>query len=140
MSEAEKKTLLVIDDDPAIRHLIGDALKPSGHEVVLAANPLEAFASRRPADFDLIVTDYDMRALKSNVLAVLEQISDGPGSASGGGVPPIIVVTGYGDHVRLNECARWPSIRGVLDKPFDLADLRRAVAEALGASTTDEQA
>jgi len=57
-----RERVLVVDDSPAIRHLVADALTRQGFEVTTASDGQEAVetvdAQREP--FELVVTDYDM--------------------------------------------------------------------------------
>ncbi len=57
-----RERLLVVDDSPAIRHLVGDALTRQGFGVTTASDGQEghelAIGAEKP--FDLVVTDYDM--------------------------------------------------------------------------------
>lgn len=57
-----RERLLVVDDSPAIRHLVGDSLTRQGFEVTIACDGREALdraiASSPP--FEMIITDYDM--------------------------------------------------------------------------------
>jgi DNA-binding response OmpR family regulator len=57
-----RERLLVVDDSPAIRHLVGDALTRQGFEVTTASDGQEglerAVSAEKP--YELILTDYDM--------------------------------------------------------------------------------
>lgn len=65
--------LVVADDDPAIRRLIGSILKREGYEVCLAADGAEAIAMTHEALPDLVILDYMMPDLDgARVAAVLK--------------------------------------------------------------------
>ena len=57
-----RERLLVVDDSPAIRHLVADSLTRQGFEVTTAQDGQDgldkAVAAERP--FDMVITDYDM--------------------------------------------------------------------------------
>lgn len=61
MTESLKKTLLLVDDSPCIRHVWGAELTRDGYEVVLAAHGKEALAQIGQQTFDLIILDMHMR-------------------------------------------------------------------------------
>jgi CheY-like chemotaxis protein len=52
--------ILVIDDDPQMRDLLGEALKGHGHEVLLACDGREGVALYRASRTDLVITDIYM--------------------------------------------------------------------------------
>lgn len=62
VSLAGRERLLVVDDSPAIRHLVGDSLLRQGFEVTTAVDGQDALDKALDAQppFELIVTDYDM--------------------------------------------------------------------------------
>jgi CheY-like chemotaxis protein len=62
MAEAAGATILLADDEPAIRSLIGAALSAEGYRVLEAKNGYEALQvfDKRGADIDLLITDMCM--------------------------------------------------------------------------------
>ena len=80
-------SILVVDDDPAIREMVGMALTREGYEFIEAGNVLEArqlIASRRP---DLILLDW-MLPGQSGFEFARQLQNDKSGST-----PPIIMLT-----------------------------------------------
>ncbi len=59
---AGRERILVVDDSPAVRHLVGDSLARQGFEVTTATDGLDGLEKAAVADppFELLVTDYDM--------------------------------------------------------------------------------
>lgn len=124
--------VLVVDDDPAIRGLLADALRDEGFSVDLAAHgreALDAMRTRRPATvvLDLMMPVMDgfsfMEACHS------EQLCDN--------VPIVVISAVYEALARVNEVP----VHACVAKPFDLDDLVRTVcqfARANGASAPDE--
>ncbi|MGE0133794.1 MAG: response regulator [Dehalococcoidia bacterium] len=114
--------VLVVDDDPQMRRLVGMVLEDEGHEVRLACNGLEALELLvgTEAGPEVIVLDLRMPEL------------DGPGflaryRAEWERCAPVVLMSGEdGEQVeRLGATV-------VVTKPFDLDDLIAAVAAAIG--------
>jgi two-component system, NtrC family, nitrogen regulation response regulator GlnG len=109
--------VLVVDDDAAIRTVVGQALRRAGHEVVLAdtlAAAERAMARARP---DVLVTDVLLP--DGNGLDRLDRAG-----------PPVIVLSAQNTlttAVRAAEAGAYE----YLPKPFDLDALTGAVAGAL---------
>jgi DNA-binding response OmpR family regulator len=59
----QRERLLVVDDSPAVRHLIADALGRQGFAVTVADDGQTALDLARQEHFDMVVTDYDMPRL-----------------------------------------------------------------------------
>jgi DNA-binding response OmpR family regulator len=59
----QREKLLVVDDSPAVRHLIADALGRQGFAVTVAEDGQVALDKARQERFDMVVTDYDMPRL-----------------------------------------------------------------------------
>jgi DNA-binding response OmpR family regulator len=60
LDPGQRERILVVDDSPAIRHLIADALGRQGFAVTVADDGQSALERAREQRFDMIVTDYDM--------------------------------------------------------------------------------
>jgi CheY-like chemotaxis protein len=110
--------VLVVDDDPAIRGLVGDALRGEGYAVDLAAHgreALEAMRARRPSTvvLDLMMPVMDgfsfMEACHKERLCV---------------DVPIVVISAVQDALR--RVSEMP-VHACMAKPFDLDDLVRTV-------------
>lgn len=80
--------ILVIDDDPQIRDMLGQILERAGYEVVLAANGEAACELFRESPTDVIITDMVMPE-KGGVETIMELRSEFPRvkiiAMSGGG-------------------------------------------------------
>ncbi|CAA9581878.1 MAG: hypothetical protein AVDCRST_MAG19-4107 [uncultured Thermomicrobiales bacterium] len=111
------RTILVVDDEPAIRDLIEDVLRDEGHAVRGASDGLAALAEVERDPPDLIVCDLMMPRLDGrSLVARLRE--------AGAGVPVLIVSAAP-------RAAAGLAVSGVLAKPFDLGDLVTAVERAL---------
>ncbi len=55
-------TVLLVEDEPALRRLIGSALASAGHRVLQASNGGQAIAAfdREGSSIDLLITDLEM--------------------------------------------------------------------------------
>jgi DNA-binding response OmpR family regulator len=62
VSLSGRERLLVVDDSPAIRHLVGDSLTRQGFEVTTAQDGKDGLERALAAEraFDMVITDYDM--------------------------------------------------------------------------------
>jgi two-component system, cell cycle sensor histidine kinase and response regulator CckA len=62
MDPASKKTVLLVDDDEAVRDCLLFMLEASGYEVITAANGPEALHKFRecPGKIDLLLSDIQM--------------------------------------------------------------------------------
>jgi CheY-like chemotaxis protein len=117
--------ILVVDDEPAIRSFIADALRASGYDVVVAASGRDALAAvyadtLSPA---LLLTDIEMPGMNGIELAARLR-ADRPATR-------VVLMTGReASAARARE--RDGLVEGVLLKPFGLAELLEAVLEAIG--------
>jgi CheY-like chemotaxis protein len=99
-------TILLADDEAAIRNLAGQVLRSCGYTVLEAADGLEALetAERHPGPIHLLLTDWSMPRLDGGGL--IRSLSDGHPETA------ILVMSGY-----LN--VELPSMCPFLQKPFN---------------------
>jgi CheY-like chemotaxis protein len=115
--------ILIADDDPDTLELIELAVAGPGVEIYRATDGLELLeliAEREP--FDLIVTDINMPWIEG--LQVLASIREAELET------PVLVVTGL-DRPGLTDTVARMRYAMLLRKPFEIADLRRAIAALL---------
>jgi CheY-like chemotaxis protein len=116
------RTVLVVDDDDAIRTLIARVLKRAEYEVAVAANGSEALTHLRTHPFTAVVLDLMMPVMSGfEVLEYLRTHDDA-------GTPAVVVVSAAGE--RDLDSIQSPLVRAVLRKPFDLTELLKAVEKA----------
>ncbi len=123
-------TVLLIEDDDAVREFAREVLRSRGWRVVEAAGPAEALAivTEREATFDVVVTDVVMPGLSGGELADrLEQLQPGL---------PILFVSGYAD-VDVIGRGQLRAGRQLLAKPFTGAELVYRVQELFAAARPD---
>jgi CheY-like chemotaxis protein len=124
--------VLLADDDPALRAVIAEALGADGFDVLQAGDGAELLdlvgpsllGTRQGSPAELVVADLRMPGLTGlSVLAGLRQLDCRV---------PFILITGYGDPATHAEAYRLGA-SAVLDKPFELRQLREAVRSCLAA-------
>jgi len=121
-----KKRILLADDDPGIREMLGRVLESEQYEVVLAGTGREAvakFAAHLP---DLILLDLNMPDLDG--WEAIDRITRTHPFAS------VIVITA---RPKQYEQAAGMFIDALMEKPLDLALLLAAIAELLAESETE---
>lgn len=118
--------ILIVEDDDALRRLLGRALSQRGFEVVAAADGAEALGlAETRGPFQLVVTDLVMPGISGKTFAdrFLE---------SHDGVP-VVFMSGYADEV-LGERGMLPESVNFIQKPFLPLDLVAKIRELLGES------
>jgi CheY-like chemotaxis protein len=58
--ETEHLHILIVDDDPNVRHILQKMISHLGHTVTTAADGLEALSRLREHDIQLVITDLEM--------------------------------------------------------------------------------
>ena len=116
--------ILLAEDEEALRAFVARALVQDGHEVLSAADGGEALdvLTREQGRFDLLLTDIRMPVMDGIALA-LAAARDHPDLT-------ILLMTGYADQ-RERAHGLDALIHDVIAKPFSLAEIRKAVQEAL---------
>ena len=118
--------LLIVDDEDAMRTLVARAIAMDGHEIVTAADGAEALKilGNGQNAFDLLLTDIRMPVMDGIALA-LTAARDLPDLT-------ILLMTGFADQ-RERASGLNAIAHDVITKPFSVADIRSAVADALAA-------
>ena len=119
--------ILIADDEDSMRQLVARAIAMDGHETVTAQDGAEALEILTRADggFDLLLTDIQMPVMDGIALA-LSVARDFPDLT-------ILLMTGFADQ-RERASNLNALVHDVVTKPFSVADIRTAVADALAAS------
>ncbi|MDQ6647374.1 MAG: response regulator [Pseudomonadota bacterium] len=115
--------ILVVEDDPDLRELLGELLRSQGHQVTTAVDSPQAMGCVARNMPDLVLADYNLPN-GPNGLELAASIR-----ATAGRALPVIILTGdiSGATLRavtLGGCA-------VLSKPVGLPELREAIARVL---------
>jgi two-component system, cell cycle response regulator CpdR len=116
--------ILLAEDEEALRAFIARALGQDGHEVTACVDGGEALdvLTRERGRFDLLLTDIRMPVMDGIALA-LAAARDYPDLT-------IVLMTGYADQ-RERASGLDALIHDVIQKPFELAQIRAVVNEAL---------
>jgi two-component system cell cycle response regulator CpdR len=118
--------VLIADDEESMRMLVARAIAMDGHTTITAQDGAEALEilTREDGAFDLLLSDIQMPVMDGIALA-LSAARDFP-------LVTILLMTGFADQreraSNLNAIAH-----DVISKPFSVADIRAAVADALKA-------
>jgi PAS domain S-box-containing protein len=110
--------ILLVDDDPRVRRILGELMKSWGHTVVIAEdgfNALDAFlvAFRSGQPFDVVITDLGMPRM--NGAELVRRIREHDRQV------PIIIVTAWGKEHFV------PEADAILSKPVHSQDLKSAL-------------
>jgi DNA-binding response OmpR family regulator len=111
-------SVLVIDDDPDMRHVLSDFLQRSGYRVVEAANGQEGIFAAESEPIDAVILDKEMPGM--NGLDVLSFFRHRRPQL------PVIFITAFGGRDDEDESRR----RGAwlyIEKPFRVATVVEAV-------------
>jgi DNA-binding NtrC family response regulator len=115
-------TLVIADDDRAIRKIVRDRLTAAGHVVEVAENGRETLGLIERVEPDLVLLDLQMPELDG--FAVLDKL------ARESNAPLIIVITAHGS-IEAAVRAMKAGAHDFLSKPFEAAHLEHVVAKAL---------
>ena len=121
--------VLIVDDEDSMRALVARAIAMDGHDVATArdgAEALEILCGEQGA-FDLLLTDIQMPVMDGIALA-LAVARDFPDLT-------ILLMTGFADQ-RERASGLNAIAHDVITKPFSVADIRTAVADALASRRT----
>src|SRR6201990_3366649 len=118
--------VLIADDEDSMRQLVARAIAMDGHETVTAQDGAEALEllTRDEGAFDLLLTDIQMPVMDGIALA-LTAARDFPALK-------ILLMPGFA-HQRERASGLEAIVHDVVTKPFSVADIRTAVADALAA-------
>jgi CheY-like chemotaxis protein len=116
--------VLIADDEESMRVLVARAIAMDGHETVTAEDGGEALEilTREDGAFDLLLTDIKMPIMDGIALALAVR-RDFPDLT-------ILLMTGFADQ-RERASGLDAIVHDVITKPFSVADIRTAVADAL---------
>jgi len=115
--------ILVVEDEPLVREVIGAYLEEDKHIVTLAENGrigLERFAV---GAFDVVLTDRAMPEMNGDEFAREVRKLDP--------AQPVVLLTGFGD-LMASAGEKPEGVDLVVGKPFNLTTLRNALATATG--------
>lgn len=133
-SDGSGLTILVADDDPAIRKLIGDLLKARGYGVAEAPDGIAACEAAEGAPPALVLLDVLLP--KRDGYAVLLHLRSCESTRD----VPVVLMSGESEKEQA-AIARTLGAHSFLAKPFTLANLHAAVESAIqsGSRSADRE-
>ena len=127
-----RRTVLVVEDDPPLRRMIGIFLRAAGYRVCAAEDGPSGLALTRDERPDLVLLDLMMPGLDG--WEVLRRIKGDAGTAA----IPVLVLTASVDHP-LAEQARQLGATRFLTKPIDSRVLVEHVDAVVGQTAGREE-
>ena len=122
MPLVDKPRVLIVDDEPALRELLADALEPGQYDLMTASSGREAIDLAANWNPDLVVTDLRLRDCTG--LDVIDQLRQTRPNI------PAVLISGQADADSLNQASRRRGV-DVLDKPLNLDRFRATVHHKL---------
>ncbi len=118
---AQKKTILVVDDDPDVLSTVVKQLEYLGYNVITASDGMEGIKKLDEGGFDLVITDIVMPFISGVgvVTAVKKKLPN----------VPVIAMTGYGKEPEA--AAMEKKADKVLAKPIKMAVLKDTIDKFL---------
>lgn len=114
--------ILVVDDEPIICDSIRRLLAADGHAVEMAVSGRAALDLFQKGRFDLIIVDYEMPGMNGDELAAAIKARN-PHQR-------VVLITGHAESLA-SSGNPLTGVDLVIAKPFDLQELRNAVAKVL---------
>jgi two-component system cell cycle sensor histidine kinase/response regulator CckA len=121
MIEQGKGTILVIDDEEAIRELVCEVLDAAGYRILQARNGQEGVTIFRQHqdDIGVVILDVNMPVMGgAEALQNLRQLKPNV---------KVLIATGHADEATASQLVKQ-GVSGILNKPYTLAELSKKVA------------
>jgi two-component system response regulator FlrC len=127
-----KGSILVVDDEPAMRLLLSSVLKDEGHDVTAAASGEEALQLIARRHYHLLLTDLKMPGISG--LDLLERVKrDDPGTA-------VIILTAFGTVEGAVEAMRMGAVHYLLKPLANPEELRLSVRRVFAEQRVTDEA
>lgn len=121
-------SILVIDDEEAVRNMLQEGLEEMEHTVYAAKSGEQGIEVFKSNSIQVVVTDLGMPGMTGwEVGARIRDICHSNGRCK----TPVLLLTGWGDQVRELEKKRDSGVDLVLPKPIDFPKLLSAIREVL---------
>ena len=124
MSSPHRPRVLVVDDDPGVRDVLGDFLQEQNYDVLSADTAIGALGMVREHTPDVVLLDLNMPGAVHGT-AIIGAISK---------LAKVIVITAVVDEVMARQTLRDGAM-DFISKPFDFARLRTTVDAAIALSS-----
>ena len=126
------KKILIVDDDPDLRHGMQVRLKANHYDTFFAVDGLSSMVEARKHEPDLIILDLGLPA--GDGFVVMERFKTIPALA----VIPIIVVSARDARANKGRAIK-AGATAFLQKPVDTAELLAVIRQALGEPAQSER-
>lgn len=129
----EHGTVLVVDDDTAMREVVHDLLSDRGHRVVTAASGVDALKELGQRDIDVVLTDLRMKGIQG--LELLTEIKRGHPAVNVilmtafGSVETAVEAMKHGAYDYLTKPVKSEELIHTLERAIREAKLRREVSQ-----------
>lgn len=117
--------VLLVQSDNVLREATTRLLERWGNRVQMACDGSEALQAFMPNRYDVVLSDTGMPDMNGQTL--LQQIKQQDPRV------PTILITGWGQHTTEGE-TQLGGVDFVIEKPFDLEDLREVLAKAMAST------
>ena len=118
---AQRKTLLIVDDDETFAYAASRYLESVGYATVVASGSMEAFRVLERTSVDLMIADVRLHDSEPHGVSLGRMLRNRNPAF------PVLLVTAYPALIEQEKPLPGP----VLVKPVELSDLAKAVEEAL---------
>ncbi len=125
-----KKTVFLVDDDPAVRHALGVFLESTGYAVIPFSSAEDYLESPYDAGNCVLVVDQRMKDMSG--LELQEELN------RRGREIPVIFITGHGD-IAMSVTAMRQGAMNFLEKPFSNKMLLESIQEAFRRAKLDQE-
>jgi CheY-like chemotaxis protein len=129
----EPTRVLVVDNEPSVRRLLGAALRAAGFGVTFASDGAEALREVAAGSPDVVVCE--LLLPDGDGLAVVEGLAEMLGTAA----PPVIVLSVHNDHDSLRRVIR-AGAADFVSKPFSPYEIVERVRVAAARAALAQEA
>ena len=130
MSDNEYPRVLIVDDEPDMRELIGDALRHDGLHIDAAGSGAEACAAAQRSRPDVVVADLHLPDCRgTEIIGRIRTVAPNV---------PTVIITGNGDLDVAGEACRQ-GCADFLTKPLSIEKLRDAIRRGLARGPAQQQ-
>jgi CheY-like chemotaxis protein/anti-sigma regulatory factor (Ser/Thr protein kinase) len=129
VADAQKATILIIEDEEDVRSLLQDILTMQGHQVALAHDGREGVELFTPGAFDLVFSDLGMPGMSGWEVAKAIRLQDSKVA--------IAIITGWDIHMD-KKAFEESGVNLIIQKPFTVDAIVRLVRESLAIKKAKE--
>jgi putative two-component system response regulator len=114
------KQILLVDDDPVIRLLVGDYLRAFGHEIKEAVNGIDCIQNLKKCVPEILILDLNMPDMTGlEVLKILREAKETRNL-------PVVLLSA---HHNIQQLAKEHNVEAdiYLNKPFEMQAIKEAI-------------